>query len=60
MQATTPTYRFIAKNGQLVWIRPLHSNDAPVLVDIFEHMSSASRYHRFQQTLDHVTHDDVP
>ncbi len=54
MQSTTSTNRFIAKNGQLVWTRPLRADDTPVLVDIFEHMSSESRYHRFQQTVDHV------
>ncbi|MCA9950639.1 MAG: GNAT family N-acetyltransferase [Anaerolineales bacterium] len=54
MQTKKPLYRFLAKNGQLIWIRPLRANDTPVLVDIFEHMSSESRYHRFQQTVDHV------
>lgn len=54
MQTTISTNRFIAKNGQQIWTRPLRADDTPVLVDIFEHMSSESRYHRFQQTVDHV------
>lgn len=54
MQPTNPPYRFLAKNGHLVMVRPLQTSDTPLLVDIFEHLSSESRYHRFQQTVDHV------
>lgn len=41
-----------AKDGTAVRIRPINENDAPHFVEIFEHMSSESRYRRFLQSLD--------
>lgn len=41
-----------AKNGLLVEVRPIQPDDAPNLIDLFEHMGSESRYLRFHQTLD--------
>ncbi|MDX1412943.1 MAG: GNAT family N-acetyltransferase [Candidatus Promineifilaceae bacterium] len=47
-------YHFPSKSGQKIWVRPLRADDAPLLVDLFNHMTSESRYRRFHQTLDHV------
>jgi len=52
-------YTFLTKNGQRVRVRPLRPSDAPYLVDLFENMSSDSRYHRFLQTLEHVDMERV-
>jgi RimJ/RimL family protein N-acetyltransferase len=43
---------FQAKNGRSIHLRSIQNGDAPLLVSIFEHMSSDSRYQRFHQTLD--------
>ncbi|MFO7664518.1 MAG: GNAT family N-acetyltransferase [Chloroflexota bacterium] len=45
---------FFTKNGRLIRVRPMLPEDAPYLVDLFEHMSDDSRYRRFNQTLDQV------
>jgi acetyltransferase len=45
---------FRTETGKRVVARPLTQDDAPYLVDIFEHMSPESRYHRFQQTLENL------
>jgi acetyltransferase len=50
---------FQSKGGQLVTLRLLRPEDAPLLVDIFEHMSSTSRYHRFNQSVDNVSPDRI-
>lgn len=46
-------YVFNAKDGQEIRVRHLSPDDAPHFVDIFENMSSDSRYLRFHQTADH-------
>lgn len=45
-------YQIHTKSGILLYIRHLQEGDAPYLVDLFEHMSSESRYRRFLQSLD--------
>lgn len=50
---------FETKTGILVRVRPLSIDDAPFLVDLFEHMSSESRYNRFMQSVDNVDIDRV-
>jgi acetyltransferase len=50
---------FIAKNGHLIYVRPMLPEDAPYLVDLFEHMGDDSRYRRFNQTLDRVEIDRI-
>jgi acetyltransferase len=50
---------FKTKNGLLVTVRPLLPEDAPYLVDIFEHMGADSRYLRFRQPLDNVALERV-
>ena len=50
---------FRTKTGQEVRIRPLQSSDAPYLIDIFDHMSSVSRYHRFHQPMDNPSQERV-
>ena len=50
---------FETKKGLIVNTRPITSEDAPYLVDIFEHMSAESRYNRFLQTADHVDMDRI-
>ena len=44
-------YQFTAENGLEVRLRPMRASDGPHLVDIFEHMSSESRYARFNVSL---------
>jgi len=50
---------FKTKTGIRVHVRPLTVEDAPYLVDLFEHMGSESRYSRFMQTIDHIDVDRV-
>ena len=50
---------FRSRAGNLVRVRPIRFDDAPSLVDIFEHMTAESRYKRFHQTLDHVSQSRV-
>ena len=50
---------FYSKSGQLIHLRRILPDDTPFLVDIFEHMSSESRYQRYNQTLDHVAPNRV-
>ncbi len=51
----SPWSTFTSKTGQPIWVRPIQAADVPVIVEIFEHMGSESRYLRFQQTLDSVS-----
>lgn len=53
----TPT--FYTKDNLAIYTRPITAADTPYLVDIFTHMSSESRYHRFHQTVDHLTEAHV-
>ena len=43
---------FQARNGVPLRVRHLEYDDAPYLVDLFEHMGPDSRYRRFLQSLD--------
>lgn len=45
---------FQTKGGHAVSLRLLKAEDAPFLIDIFEHMSPESRYQRFNQSVDAV------
>lgn len=45
---------FVSKQGHEIRVRKIETGDAPLLVDIFDHMSSESRYKRYNQTLDNV------
>ncbi len=57
---TYPTvYTFLTKNDMVVRVRPLRSEDAPYLVDLFENMSQDSRYSRFLQTLENIEMERV-
>lgn len=47
-------YSFFSKNNQRIWVRPIQAEDAPLLVNVFNHMTPESRYKRFHQTLDNV------
>lgn len=49
------TSSFVAKNGQKIFVRHLRDNDAPLLVSVFNHMTSESRYRRFHQTVDNIS-----
>lgn len=50
---------FVTKNGLPVSVRPLQPDDAPHLVDLFEHMSAESRYRRFYQPLNNIARDRI-
>jgi GNAT superfamily N-acetyltransferase len=45
-------FTFQSKAGLLVRVRPIVPEDAPHLVDLFEHLGPKSRYTRFQRVLD--------
>jgi acetyltransferase len=47
-------HTFKTKDGMSITVRPLRSEDAPLLVDLFEHMGSDSRFLRFNLSLDHL------
>ena len=55
MKVEDKTVAFRSRAGHTVRVRPLQFDDAPLLVDIFEHMTAQSRYRRFRQTTDHVS-----
>ena len=46
--------RFFSKEGHEIRVRPITAGDTPFLVDIFDHMSSDSRYKRYNQPLDDI------
>lgn len=50
---------FDTKTGMTVQVRPLRPDDAPSLVDIFEHLGPESRYNRFLQPVDNVGIDRI-
>lgn len=54
MNAVNIIDSFSSNAGHLIHVRPIRFEDAPLLVEIFEHMTSESRYRRYHQTLDHV------
>ncbi len=45
---------FITTTGLVVKVRAMKPDDAPHLIDLFEHMGPDSRYNRFLQSVDHV------
>ena len=47
-------YTFHAKDGTLIGVRHIRFDDAIYLFDLFENMSSRSRYQRFHQAADHL------
>lgn len=47
--------RWTLDDGMHVWLRPIEPSDAPLLIDIFAHLSSESRYQRFNRPVDHIT-----
>jgi len=59
MEIKDKTVTFRSRENHLVEVRSINFGDAPLLVDIFDHMTSESRYRRYHQTLDHVSHDRV-
>ena len=59
MKVKDKTVTFRSRADHLVQVRPMRFDDAPLLVDIFEHMTAQSRYRRFHQTLEHVNPDRI-
>jgi acetyltransferase len=47
-------YMFHAKDGTMIGVRHMRFDDAIYLFDLFENMSSNSRYQRFHQAADHL------
>lgn len=43
--------------GEPIFIRPIKPEDAPMLVNLFESLSSKSRYHRFFSPMKSLSHD---
>lgn len=52
-------YFFKLKDGQEIGVRRLRHDDAVYLVDVFENMSSDSRYRRFHQMIDNPRPDRI-
>lgn len=50
---------FQSKQGLQLRVRPLMPDDVDLLIDLFEHMSAASRYQRFNEVLDNPDPDYV-
>jgi acetyltransferase len=50
---------FETKTGHRIRVRPMRPDDAPYLVNIFENMSSESRYRRFHQTVDNASPERI-
>jgi RimJ/RimL family protein N-acetyltransferase len=50
---------FQAKDGRSLHIRPIQDGDALLLISIFEHMGSDSRYQRFHQSMDNPNRNRV-
>ncbi len=46
---------FSTRNNIQVKVRFLQAEDAPLLIDIFEHMGEVSRYQRFNQSVDNLS-----
>ncbi len=46
---------FVSKRGKLIRVRQIRADEAYLLLDLFAHMSSESRYQRFLQTVDHIS-----
>lgn len=47
--------RWTLSDGTRVWVRPIEPSDAPNLINIFAHLSSESRYQRFNRPVDNLT-----
>ena len=46
---------FISKQGRRIGVRQIRADEPHLLLDLFAHMSSESRYQRFLQTVDHLS-----
>lgn len=47
----TPRYTFRTSRNRRIWVRPMTHKDAPLLIEIFAHLSPQSRYLRFHEPL---------
>lgn len=47
----------LTHSGLKLRVRPIRPDDAPHLLEIFEHMSSDSRYRRFNQPVDNLSEE---
>lgn len=55
----TYIYHFETRDGLAVRVRRMTNEDTVHLVDIFDHMSADSRYHRFHQPTEHLEKEFV-
>ncbi|MCA9975870.1 MAG: GNAT family N-acetyltransferase [Anaerolineales bacterium] len=46
---------FITRTGSQIRVREIRQDDAPYLLEIFEHMSADSRYRRFHQSMENLS-----
>ena len=46
---------FQTRTGRTIYVRPIQPADTEFLIDIFDHMSSNSRYRRFNTPADHIS-----
>lgn len=50
---------FQTRTGQTIHVRSIQPDDVDFLIDIFDHMSSNSRYHRFNTPADNISRERV-
>lgn len=50
---------FQTRTGQTIYVRSIQPEDIDFLIDIFDHMSSDSRYHRFNTPADNIPRERV-
>lgn len=43
---------FLTRRKRRIWVRPMTAKDAPLLIEIFAHLSPQSRYMRFHEPLE--------
>ena len=54
-----PTDTVLLADGTPICFRPISAEDTPHIIDIFDHLSSESRYQRFQQVVDNFSSTQV-
>jgi GNAT superfamily N-acetyltransferase len=52
-------FSFTTSTGQKVTARRLNEGDIDLLIDLFDHLSAESRYHRFHRSLAHPSLEQV-
>jgi GNAT superfamily N-acetyltransferase len=54
-----PAQPIWTQDGVELWVRPLEPSDKAVLIEVFEHLGSESRYERFLAPIKHLSTEDL-